>query len=125
MQKEASDEVLEGRGGEGSAWPCVFDWKKMNAPKRHLTSCLLFHPPLPALWVCTHDPAVRELVLRGCKPNTGSGTGETALHCMAAFGRVECAKALKALCGKELILQPRDKVDGGWSAGLLGFWRRR
>lgn len=54
--------------------------------------------------------AVRELILRGCNPNTGSGTGETALHTMAAFGHVDCAKALKALCGKELILQPRDKV---------------
>eukprot|EP00903_Cladosiphon_okamuranus_P008739 g8371.t1 len=59
------------------------------------------------------EELVRELVLRGCNPNTGSGTGETALHCMAAFGQVECAKALKALCGKELILQPRDKA--GWT----------
>ena len=31
---------------------------------------------------------------------------------MAAFGRVDCAKALKALCGKELLMQPRDKVGG-------------
>eukprot|EP00904_Undaria_pinnatifida_P001358 jgi/Undpi1/11222/HiC_scaffold_30.g13520.m1 len=59
------------------------------------------------------EELVRELILRGCNPNTGSGTGETALHTMAAFGHVDCAKALKALCGKELILQPRDKA--GWT----------
>lgn len=61
--------------------------------------------------------AVRELILRGCNPNTGSGTGETAIHTMAAFGQVGCAKAVRALCGKELLLQPRDKVSvppGGW-----------
>ncbi|CAM9917243.1 unnamed protein product [Scytosiphon promiscuus] len=32
---------------------------------------------------------------------------------MAAFGRVECAKTLRALCGKDLIMQPRDKT--GWT----------
>ncbi|CAN0529463.1 unnamed protein product [Ectocarpus sp. 12 AP-2014] len=56
------------------------------------------------------EELVRELILRGCNPNTGSGTGETALHTMAAFGRVDCAKALRALCGKDLIMQPRDKA---------------
>ncbi|CAN0187921.1 unnamed protein product [Pylaiella littoralis] len=59
------------------------------------------------------EELVRELVLRGCDPNTGSGTGETALHTMASFGRVDCAKALRALCGKDLIMQPRDKA--GWT----------
>lgn len=59
------------------------------------------------------EKLVRELILRGCNPNTGSGTGETALHTMAAFGQVDCAKALKALCGKELLLQPKDKA--GWT----------
>ncbi|CAN0317359.1 unnamed protein product, partial [Ectocarpus sp. 13 AM-2016] len=56
------------------------------------------------------EELVRELILRGCNPNTGSGTGETALHTMAAFGRVDCAKTLRALCGKDLIMQPRDKA---------------
>lgn len=54
--------------------------------------------------------AVRELVNRGCNPNTGSGTGETALHTMAAHGQVDCAKAFKAHCGHELMIEPRDKV---------------
>lgn len=53
---------------------------------------------------------MRELILRGCNPNTGSGTGETALHTMAAHGQVDSAKTLKAIVGKELIMQPRDKV---------------
>lgn len=66
-------------------------------------------PPHP---LARMPPQVRELVLRGCNPNTGSGNGETALHCMASFGRVDCAKALKALCGKDLVMQPRDKVGG-------------
>eukprot|EP00752_Nemacystus_decipiens_P006506 g5858.t1 len=63
------------------------------------------------------EELVRELVLRGCNPNTGSGTGETALHCMAAFGRADTAKALKGLCGKELLLQPRDKA--GWTPLMI------
>lgn len=54
--------------------------------------------------------AVRELIYRGCNPNTGSGTGETALHTMAAHGQVECAKAVRALCRQDLMIQPRDKV---------------
>lgn len=29
---------------------------------------------------------------------------------MAAFGQLGCAKALKTLCGMELIMQPRDRV---------------
>ncbi|CAM9877871.1 unnamed protein product [Ascophyllum nodosum] len=60
---------------------------------------------------------VRELVLRGCNPNTGSGTGETALYVMAAFGQLDCAKALKALCGQELIMQPRDRA--GWTPLMI------
>lgn len=69
------------------------------------------------------QPSVRELILRGCNPNTGSGTGETALHTMAAHGQVDCARTLKALSGAEFMVQPKDKV--GYPCAMTKSRRRR
>ncbi|CAM9512176.1 unnamed protein product [Discosporangium mesarthrocarpum] len=56
---------------------------------------------------------VRELILRGCDPNTGSGMGETAMHTMAAHGQTDTARDLHVLCGKDVLIDPRDKA--GWT----------
>lgn len=108
-RKDAAVAVLvPGRSLSSSSTRCT-------VPQSFRIDCHCVRPPPPCYFFIiitpfASKPAVRELILRGCNPNTGSGTGETALHTMAAFGHVDCAKTLKALCGNELILQPEDKV---------------
>lgn len=56
---------------------------------------------------------VKELLQRGCPPNTADGNGMTSLHHACAFGMLEVAKLLRQMAGASLLINTAD--NSGWS----------
>jgi len=60
-----------------------------------------------------HADVVRDLVARGCNPNTGDGRGWTAVHHACEFGQLEVLTTLQDVCGLDLDIDGDDNY--GWT----------
>lgn len=98
-----------------------------KAAKRGETGCgaqrQTGHALIPSLPPAPACSAVLEFVRRGCSPNGADGTGRTALHEAAEFGRDETLAALRGLCGDELAINAADA--DGWYVVRAQRRRRR